>query len=924
MNLRPLAAAAALAVAALLSACSQGESEEDLLGSARGFLEKKDTAAASIQLKALLQQHPESAQGRLLMGRTLLEMGDPVAAIVELTKAQELGVPEEEVVPALARAMLAAGDHAKVLAQYGETRLRGAKPVADLSTSLAVAYAIRNDLAKAAELSNRALLAQPGYAPAIIVQARLKAADKDLDGALALLDEVLLREPDNERAGLMKAELLLAGKRDTDGALQALRRVLTGHPKSVPAHVAVIAVLKQTGKPDEAKAQLAELKKAAPAHPDTLHLDAQQKFADRDYKGTLELTDRLLKGMPDNPRVLFLAGAASYRLNSYIQAEANLSKVVKLAPGYVTARHLLAQTYLRTGEPGKALETLAPITDSDKADGISLALAAEAHLAAGDAKRADEAFKRAERAAPQDPRVRTSVAIGQMARGQTGDAIGELEAVAASDKGTRADLALVTARLRSNDLAGALKAVDGLQAKLPDRPLPDLLRGRILQAKKDPAGATAAFEAALKKDPKYFPAVAGLASLDIAAGKPEQAKKRFENLLQADPTSYQAHVALAEMAARAGASPQEVARLLVAAVKANPTQAAPRQLLIEQQLRAGDKQAALVAAQDAAAALPTNPAIIDALGRTLLAVGDAQQAVATFTRLASQQPKNPMVQLRLADAYVASRDLDSAKRALQRALELKPELPAAQRGLASIALAQKRPADALAIARALQKSHPKDPGGFALEGDILRTQGNWPGAIAAHRTALAQARGTEGVVRLHQTYLMAGQKAEADKIAAEWRKEQPGDMAFRFYLGDVAIAQKDWPTAEAHYAAVAQAQPRNALALNNVAWLMVQQGKPGAVKVAEQANAILPGRAQLADTLASALAAEGQLPKAIETQQSAIARHPNEPSLKLNLARLYIKAGDKPRARAELDDLARLGDKFAAQAEVAALQKTVQ
>jgi predicted Zn-dependent protease len=105
---------------------------------------------------------------------------------------------------------------------------------------------------------------------------------------------------------------------------------------------------------------------------------------------------------------------------------------------------------------------------------------------------------------------------------------------------------------------------------------------------------------------------------------------------------------------------------------------------------------------------------------------------------------------------------------------------------------------------------------------------------------------------------------------------------------------------------------------------MVQQGKPGAVKVAEQANEILPGRAQLLDTLATAQAAEGQVPKAIETQKQAIARSPQDPALKLNLARLYIKSGDKLRARAELEDLAGLGDKFAAQGEVAQLLKSVQ
>jgi putative PEP-CTERM system TPR-repeat lipoprotein len=373
------------------------------------------------------------------------------------------------------------------------------------------------------------------------------------------------------------------------------------------------------------------------------------------------------------------------------------------------------------------------------------------------------------------------------------------------------------------------------------------------------------------------------------------------------------------MAARAGARPQEVAQRLAEAVKSNPTQPAPRLLLVEQLWREGDAQAALVAAQDAAAALPTNVAIQDILGRAQLAAADAQQAASTFTKLASQRPKDPMLQIWLAEAQAANRDLEAAKRALQRALELQADMLQAQRGLATIAMAQKRPSEALAIARQVQKTHPKDPTGYALEGEILRVQPDWPGAIAAHRRALALARNADSVIRLHRTYVMAGQRGEADKLAAEWRQEQPNDMAFRFHLGDVAVAQNDWASAESHFAAVAQAQPRNALALNNIAWLMVQQGKPGAVKVAEQANALLPGNAALLDTLATALAAEGKLPDAIETQKLAIARQPNNPTLKLNLARLYIKAGEKAQARAELKELAKLGDKFAAKGDVSAL-----
>ena len=46
--------------------------------------------------------------------------------------------------------------------------------------------------------------------------------------------------------------------------------------------------------------------------------------------------------------------------------------------------------------------------------------------------------------------------------------------------------------------------------------------------------------------------------------------------------------------------------------------------------------------------------------------------------------------------------------------------------------------------------------------------------------------------------------------------------------------------------------------------------------------------------------------------------------MKLALAKLYIKTGDKPRARAELEEVASLGDKFAEQALVSELLKQVR
>lgn len=923
MMRKTLLAASLAAFVLALPGCG-GESEEKLVESAKTFLEKKDAKSAIIQLKTALQKNDKSGPARFLLGKALLVAGDPVAAIVELRKAQELGVSDEQLVPELARGMLMVGEHAKVVGQYAGMELKDPKAAADLLTSVAAAQAMDNDKDKARASSARALQVLPGYAPAIILQAQLKSDEKDIDGALLLLDTVLAKDAADERAGVMKGDLLRYGKQDVEGAMAVYKTVLAQHPNAVSPRSSIIAILDSQGKTEESKAQLEELKKVAPNHPETLYLQARAAFLAKDYKSTRDICNRLLKAMPNSLRVLELAGVAEYRLKSDVQAEALLGRALKVSPGNVRVRHILAQTYMRSTQPGKALEVLQPVIDSPAADGLSLALAGEAYLQAGDAKRSDEAFQRAAKVAPQDPRVRTSVALSQMMHGNTGAALAELEGAANDDKGPRASLALIAGRLRQNDFDGALKAVDTLQKKMSDSPLPDHLRGRVLLLKKDNAGATTAFQAALAKDANYFPASASLAAMDLAAGKPDAARTRFEALLKTDPKNFRALLALAELASRSGGAPAEVIRLVGEAVKASPGEPSPHLLLVETLLRNGDPKAALTAAQDGSAALPNNLALLDALGRAQLAAGDSQQAASTFKKLAGLQPNSVSAQLHLADTYAANKDNEAAVRALRRALEIDPKSAPARRGLVTLALRERQPDKAIQLAREAQKLDAKDGTGWALEGDVESSRKNWAAATAAYKAALQRDKSADSAVRLHQSLLAAGQKPEADRFAADWQRDNPKDPAFRYYLGDVALARNDFAAAEGHYKTVLEVQPTNALAMNNVAWLLVKQNKPGAVAMAEKANELSPGRPQLLDTLATALAADNQLPKALEAQKKAVAAAPKDPGMHLNLAKLYIKAGDKGQARAELQDLSKLGDKFPAQAEVSELMKSVQ
>ena len=60
-------------------------SPEKMMASAKDYLEKDDPAAAIIQIKNVLNKNPDSPEARLLLGRALLDSGDPVAAASHAT-----------------------------------------------------------------------------------------------------------------------------------------------------------------------------------------------------------------------------------------------------------------------------------------------------------------------------------------------------------------------------------------------------------------------------------------------------------------------------------------------------------------------------------------------------------------------------------------------------------------------------------------------------------------------------------------------------------------------------------------------------------------------------------------------------------------------------------------------------------------------
>ncbi|MBS0446602.1 MAG: PEP-CTERM system TPR-repeat protein PrsT [Proteobacteria bacterium] len=920
---RLTAPAAALALAcALLTGCNQ-DTADARLASARQYLAQHDAKSAAIELKNALQLDPNQVEARYQLGKLLFDAGDYGAAAIELRKAFDLGYSPDVVVPPLAQALLRQGQGHALIEQFGAVRLGVPGAVADLQTSLAIAYALeprRGEQSRAA--LDAAFAAVPDYVPALVAHARRQAIAGDAPAAFATLDRALAKAPADHEVRELQGDLLWGLKGDAPGALAAYRAAIGLRGDSVVAHAGALAVAFAVQDLAAAKLQLDGMRKALPGHPLTRMYAARLAFEQGDLKTAGDLAQQMLKAVPDDPQALLLAGAVAARQGTLPAARQWLGKAVQAAPDSVTARRLLTQVLLQAGQPQAALGTALPLLDH--ADAASYDLVGLAYLQNGDAAKAEELQARAHALDPSDVRSRTALAASRLFGGRDADAaLGELTAIATSDQGIGADLALVAARLQRKDVDGALRAIDRLQAKQPGAALAPGLRGKLLLARGDVAGARLSFERALAADPLYFPAADALAGLDLQDGRFDAAVQRYEAILAARPNDVPSLLARARIAQRAGAGARQAAGWLDRAVRADPSSSAARVAQIDYYLGVHDTKAALASALAAAAALPDQADVVEAQARALIAAGDTNRALSAYAGLTALRPRSPQALVGLAGAQAASHDAEAALQTLKQALALAPDHAPALKMTIALDQSLGRHADALAVARGVQRSQPDSAAGYLYEGDIETLQKHWPAAAAAYRTALARPDGAGAAQRLHIVLTADGKRAEADRTASAWQAQHPKDTGLAFYLGSLALSESNHAAAREQFARIVDVEPSNADAQNNLAWTLGQLKLPGAIDHARTADRLRPHQPAILDTLAGLLAEQGRYADAIALQREAVALDPQVRSRRLALAKFYAKAGDRTQAREELQVVLQAGTATAEYREAEGMLKVL-
>lgn len=320
-----------------------------------------------------------------------------------------------------------------------------------------------------------------------------------------------------------------------------------------------------------------------------------------------------------------------------------------------------------------------------------------------------------------------------------------------------------------------------------------------------------------------------------------------------------------------------------------------------------------------------------------LAEGNLKQADAILQEVLQKDPSQVSALFGRAQVAMADGRLADAERGVNSVLKVQNELPEAHSMKGVVLLLQKRPDEArTAFLRSIQLRPNLVTPRFYL-GAIARGKGDYAEAAAQYKALTQTAPGVAaGYLGQAEAQVMLRNIPEAFRILQSWKAvpgsgstpyhvianvylaqrehlkatqelrhalaKDPGNSATLTYLGDAQLAGKDTAHAIESYRLAIKADTKNAVAHNNLAWVLAEQGADSteALRLAEAATTLEPAYEDAHDTLGWVLYKRGEYAKAVNALSKARKLAPNRMDIAAHLGLAYAKAGSRAQALTEL------------------------
>ncbi len=892
-----LFSALAIAISSSLVGCG-GKSPEQHIESAQQYIQQKDDAAAVIELKSAIQQAPDNASARVLLGRIYLKIGEGVAADKELTRAVKNGAKLTEIAVDLARAAYLSGVSPSVSLNIDSTD-------AGQDSEYIKFYSLLTRFDNG-ELDNLAT-----DFSAFSQETNNEAAKNAASAVLALLNRQnskaisQLQQINADSPIYWDVQLLLAKAQLTDGLFQEAITTLKSYVAvSTSANFAKLMLAETYVRNNQAKDAepiLTALLAIYPEQPLANYLTAVIAYENKDFVKAKELAEKAVNNGFTVANVRILAALAALQQNLNAQALAHLRLVKEQLKQYPSVEKTYAFLELQQGNitDGTNLLTSSPAGNDDLA---ILTTASFELLKRGAAEQAAQVVQHLEKNVDKNVENLATLSMLKMRLGQV-DAGTELleQAVRLDPSVDKNQLALAMSYINNNEAEKALAIAESLVKSAKTEILGHTITAYVALSKGDRAGVSKAAELILAKDPKNLLAMIMLARVAAANADIDSVNKYIQQVLAIDPSYYAALEMDFEFNKTEPAAGQARDRIS-AALTRDPENISllslEARVLFEQQ-KFDEVITMLTSVKTAAEQKPN--LFWQVLINSYTEKKQGKNALETALSWSQSQPQNLAAQFTYITQLMQNRQFVEALKLTEQQLKSHPNVSELKNLQTVLQAETKDYAGAITNLNLLPKEEQTKSDVLLLKGKLLVAQGKYAEGKAALMASYQQTKSAQTAMFLADLIAKNASPEEAVSFIENHFSTEPKDPLLQSMYANLLLSV-DPVKASNTFTSLIDADPENFMALNNLAYLFTEQGKPDdALTYVEKALKLEPNHPDALDTKGKALLLKGQVVESLPYFEQSLKIRPEHPDVSLNYAEALIANGDKSKATAILN-----------------------
>ena len=636
------------------------------------MLARGDAAGARGKAKLVLKSQPDDYDAHLVLAATYAYTDDPKLGVEEALNTVKLSPKRPEAYLTAARlqelmhdfpaaaqnyqqALALAPENLGVLLGVAQNSLRLGKPD-DADRYLQKAIAVAGNSNPQPRLMRVALLLQTGrFAEAEALARDTQKAMPDISEAQSALGDVYLAVNDLGRA------------------LSEYERLFQAHPDDIRTRKNYTQLLILLGRIDQARKINDPMVRLIGSDPEVVLQRGEILMREGRAGDAVRVLQKAIDLQPNSYMGHYQLGRALVMTDSLEEAQHQLEEAVRIQPDRAEANLALADLAVRKHDLDLLSRVRATLTRIAPNSAVGYQLKAAEELARHQPAQAEADFKKAIEIEPGNPSGYSRYAEFLLVDKKRPEAEAVLKkAISAVPGNYESYNLLVLSYLEQKRTKDALDLLDSAPGPLKETSAMYCLRGSVLLAMNDVAGAQPVLDKAISLNAHNSEAWLMRARCSVLTGQVDKAIETYDSWARAIPSDSRPLLIMGELYDRKGnyQRAQEQYRKALASDPENPF--AANNLAFSLLEHGGSPGEALTFAQRARRGDPNSDVTADTLGWAYCQTGDYRTGTKFLEEAVQKAPENPLYHYHLGAAYEATRNYPQATSNYKKVLQLDP------------------------------------------------------------------------------------------------------------------------------------------------------------------------------------------------------------------------------------------------------------